>query len=35
VKPAPPGQSPALDRAKEATFGRLYQAAFDLRNKLK
>jgi hypothetical protein len=35
LKPTPPGVSPALDRAKEATFGRLYQAAFDLRNRLK
>ena len=27
LKPATPGTSPTLDRAKEATFGRLYQAA--------
>ena len=27
LKPKPAGQSPTLDRAKEATFGRLYQAA--------
>jgi hypothetical protein len=35
VKPTPPGQSPALDRAKEATFGRIYQAVYDLRNAMK
>jgi hypothetical protein len=27
LKPTPPGSSPALDRAKEATFGRFYEAA--------
>jgi hypothetical protein len=35
LKPTPPGQSPALDRAKEATFGRIYQAAYDVRQALK
>ena len=27
LKPTPPGQSSSLDRAKEATFGRIYEAA--------
>ena len=35
LKPTPPGKSLPLDRAKEATFGRLYQAAQSLRDKLK
>jgi hypothetical protein len=35
LKPTAPGQSPALDRAKEATFGRLYAFAQNARNRLK
>ena len=35
ISPTAPGQSPSLDRAKEATFGRLYATAETLRNKLK
>jgi len=35
LKPKPPGVSLSLDRAKEATFGRLYAAAESMRNQLK
>ena len=35
LTPTTPGESHTLDRAKEATFGRLYQTAFDARNALK
>ena len=35
IKPTAPGASPALDRAKEATFGRLYDAAYATATKLK
>ncbi len=35
IKPKAPGASPALDRAKEATFGRLYDAAYAAAAKLK
>ena len=34
-KPAPPGVNPSLDRAKEATFGRLYAFAESVAKKLK
>ena len=35
LKPTAPGASPSLDRAKEATFGRLYDAAYTAAAKLK
>ena len=35
MKPAAPGVSPGVDRAKEATFGRLYSAAETLKKRVK
>ncbi len=35
ITPTVPGANPTLDRAKEATFGRLYQTAFNARDVLK
>jgi hypothetical protein len=35
LTPTAPGKNGTLDRAKEATFGRLYQTAFDARDVLK
>jgi hypothetical protein len=35
INPTAPGKSDTLDRAKEATFGRLYSVALSMRNQLK